>query len=160
MHGPSGGSILISTDYKDILSAFDGLGVKYLVVGAHAMAFHGVARSTGDIDLWVKCDPVNSDKVFRALADFGAPLDNLEKSYLETPGNVFQMGVAPNRIDILTAIDGVVFDDAYESRIEFNLGNLSVPVIGKGHLITNKKAVARPQDLVDIQRLEEIDEKE
>ncbi|MDT8394858.1 MAG: hypothetical protein RRA32_00230 [bacterium] len=145
---------MISSDYKDILSAFAGWEVKYLVVGAHAMAFHGVARSTGDIDLWVKCDTLNSDKVFRALADFGAPLASLNRSDLETAGNVFQIGVAPNRIDILTAIDGVEFDAAYEAREVTEIEGINVPVISRRHLIENKSAVARPQDLVDVQLLE------
>ena len=146
---------MISSDYKDILSAFDSLAVEYLVVGAHAMAFHGVARSTGDIDLWIKCDDANSDKVYRALADFGAPLNDLDKNDLEKPGNVFQIGVAPNRIDILTAIDGVVFDEAYEARGTVEIEGISIPVISKHHLIANKSTVGRPQDLVDIQLLKE-----
>jgi len=146
---------LISSDYKDILSAFDGRGVDYLVVGAHAMAFHGVTRSTGDIDLWVKCDAVNSDKVYRALADFGAPLGELKKSDFEIPGTVYQIGVAPYRIDILTTIDGVVFEDAFKAREIIEIEGLSIPVISRHHLIENKNAVGRPQDLVDIQLLEE-----
>jgi hypothetical protein len=146
---------LISSDYKDILSAFDRLEVEYMVVGAHAMAFHGVTRSTGDIDLWIKCDAVNSDKVYRALADFGASLNDLDKKDLEKPGNVFQIGVAPNRIDILTSIDGVVFDEAYEGRGIVEIVGIKIPVISKHHLIENKITVGRPQDLVDIQLLKE-----
>ena len=126
-----------------------------MVVGAHAMAFHGVIRSTGDIDLWIKCDDVNSDKVYRALADFGAPLNDLDKKDLEKPGNVFQIGVAPNRIDILTSIDGVVFDEAYEGRETVEIVGIKIPVISKHHLIENKITVGRPQDLVDIQKLKE-----
>ena len=128
-----------------------------MVVGAHAMAFHGVTRSTGDIDLWIKCDAVNSDKVYRALADFGAPLDDLDKNDLEKPGNVFQIGVAPNRIDILTAIDGIVFDEAYKARGNVEIEGLTIPVISKHHLIKNKSIVGRPQDLVDIELLNEIE---
>ena len=146
---------MISSDYRDILSAFDDQGVEYLVVGAHAMAFHGVTRATGDIDLRVKCDPVNSEKVYRALADFGAPLDELDRNDLEKPGTVFQIGVVPYRIDILTAIDGVVFDEAYETRGTVEIEGISIPVISKHHLIENKKTVGRPQDIVDIQLLEE-----
>ena len=128
-----------------------------MVVGAHAMAFHGVIRSTGDIDLWIKCDDVNSDKVYRALADFGAPLNDLDKKDLEKPGNVFQIGVAPNRIDILTSIDGVVFDEAYEGRETVEIVGIKIPVISKHHLIENKITVGRPQDLVDIQKLKETE---
>ena len=148
---------MISSDYKDILSTFDGQGVKYLVVGAHAMAFHGVTRSTGDIDLWVKCDPANSERVYNALADFGAPLEDISKTDFEIPETVFQIGVAPYRIDILTTIDGIVFDDAFEAREVVEIEGLRIPVISKHHLIKNKSAVGRPQDLVDIELLEEID---
>jgi hypothetical protein len=157
MRGLSRGSILISKDFKDILSAFDGQGVKYLVVGAHAMAFHGVTRATGDIDLWVKCDSTNSGKVYKALADFGAPLEDISTSDLETPGTVFQIGVAPYRIDILTAIDGVAFEEAFDARGSIDIDGLTIPIISKLHLLENKNAVGRPQDLVDIQLLEEID---
>ena len=148
---------MISSDYKDILSAFEDWGVEYLVVGAHAMAFHGVARSTGDIDLWVKCDADNSVKVYGAMTDFGAPLEDTHKTYFDTPGNVFQIGVAPNRIDILTAIDGVVFSEAYESREKIEIDGLIVPVINRHHLIMNKQAVGRPQDLVDIELLKKTE---
>ena len=148
---------MISSDFKDILSAFDAQGVEYLVVGAHALAFYGVTRATGDMDLWVKCDPTNSEKVFKALADFGAPLESLCMSDLETPGTVFQIGVAPHRIDILTAIDGIEFDDAFAARRSINIEGLNVPVISKQHLIENKSAVGRPQDLVDIELLGEVE---
>ena len=148
---------MISSDFKDILSVFDALKVKYLVVGAHAMAFHGVARSTGDIDLWVKCDADNSEKVFRALAEFGAPMGELDKSDFELPGTVFQIGEAPYRIDILTAIDGVMFDEAYEARGTVEIAEISIPVISKHHLILNKTTVGRPQDLVDVQLLKRIE---
>ena len=137
------------------MSVFDAQEVEYLVVGAHAMAFHGVARSTGDIDLWVKCDADNSEKVFRALAEFGIPLSELDKSDFEIPGTVFQIGVAPYRIDILTSIDGVVFDEAFEARGNVEIEGLTIPVINRHRLIKNKSTVGRPQDLVDIQLLKE-----
>ena len=146
---------MISSDYKDILSAFADWEVEYLVVGAHALAFHGITRSTGDIDLWVKCDPINSEKVYRALADFGAPLEDMDNTYFETPGNVFQIGVAPSRI--MTAVDGVVFEEAYDSRGSIEIDGLTIPVISRFHIIINKSAVGRPQDLVDIQLLEEME---
>jgi len=151
---------LISSDYRDILSAFAAQGVEYLLVGAHAMAAHGVPRATGDIDLWVKCESINAEKVYRALADFGTPMDELDKKDFEIPDFVFQIGVAPNRIDILTTIDGVLFDDAYQARESITIDALTIPVISRHHLIENKKTVGRPQDLVDIQLLEEIEASE
>ena len=148
---------MISSDFKDILSAFDVQGVDYLVVGAHAMAFHGVARATGDIDLWVKCDVANSEKVYKALVDFGAPMVDVNKSDFEIPGTVYQIGVAPHRIDILTAIDGVVFDEAFAARETVNINGFTIPVISKHHLIENKNTVRRPQDLVDVQLLKKTE---
>lgn len=145
---------MLNPDYKDILSIFNGENVKYLVVGAYALAAHGLPRATGDIDLWVRRDPDNAGAVWRALAKFGAPLSDLTEGELRTPGFVFQIGVSPSRIDILTSIEAVEFNDAWRDRLEVEIEGLSVPVIGRAHLIVNKKAVGRPQDLADVERLE------
>jgi hypothetical protein len=107
---------LLSPDYRDILSAFIDERVDYLVVGAYAVASHGLPRATGDLDLWVRCDPKNARRVWNAVAKFGAPVSQLTESELITPGLVFQIGVEPSRVDILTSIDGVEFDDAWSVR--------------------------------------------
>jgi len=138
-----------------MLSALSGAGADYLVVGAYALAAHGLPRATGDIDLWVRPTPPNATRVVAALRHFGAPMGDLTESDLVTPGTVFQIGVEPQRIDILTSIEGVEFDDAWSARYVTRLENLDVPVLARHHLIRNKKAVGRPQDLADVARLED-----
>lgn len=148
---------MLNPDYRDILSAFSDERVEYLVVGAYALAAHGVPRATGDIDLWVRCSDENARRVFRALARFGAPLAGRTHAEFATPGVVLQIGVAPRRIDILTSLDGVEFEDAWAARTEVEIDRLRIPVIGREHFIRNKKTVGRPQDLADVSRLEEAE---
>jgi len=146
---------LLNPDYRDMLSAFSDEQVEYLLVGAYALAVHGLPRATGDLDLWICPSPENADRAWRALARFGAPLDDLKQEDLHTTGMVFQIGVTPCRIDILTAIDGVAFDEAWPNRIEVEIEDLKIPAIGRQELIKNKRITARPQDLADVARLEE-----
>ncbi len=145
---------MLNPDYRDILSIFNEGDVDYLVVGAYALAAHGVPRATGDIDIWIRCEAGNARRVWRALVKFGAPLSELKETDLTSPGLVFQIGVAPSRIDILTSIDGVQFTEAWKGRLELGIEGIRVHVIGRSHLIANKKTVGRPQDLVDVARLE------
>ena len=150
---------MLNQDHRDILSAFTDLGVKFLVVGAHALAAHGVPRATGDLDLHIHSTIDNASLVFDALAVFGAPLDNVSVDDLSKPGTVFQIGVAPNRIDILTLIDGISFYEAWKNRIEIEVDGIQIPIIGRDDLIKNKKAVGRPQDIADVARLMEMEER-
>ena len=145
---------MLNPDYRDILSIFNEEKVEYLVVGAYALAAHGLPRATGDIDLWIDRDERNAHRAWRSLVKFGAPLSDLRESDFSSPGMVYQIGVAPNRIDILTSIDGVEFNDAWRQRIEVTIEGLLVFVISRAHLIANKKTVGRPQDLADIDRIE------
>jgi len=145
---------VLNPDYRDILSIFNEEKVEYLVIGAYALAAHGLPRATGDIDLWINRDEQNAGGVWRSLVKFGAPLSDLKESDFSSPGMVYQIGVAPNRIDILTSIDGVEFNDAWRQRVEINIEDVLVFVISRVHLIANKKTVGRPQDLADIDRLE------
>jgi hypothetical protein len=144
----------LSPDFKDLLSAFNAHRVEYLVVGAHALAAHGHVRATGDLDVWVRPDPANAKRVMDALRTFGTPLQDLTHEDLVTPGTAFQIGVAPIRIDVLTSIDGVAFQEAWEDRITASFVDLPVPVLSARHLIRNKRAVGRPQDLADLDWLE------
>ena len=139
----------MNPDFRDILSVFSDGRVEFMVVGAYAMAFHGLPRATGDIDLWVNATEENSVRVLKALARFGAPIADLSTGDLQRPGVVFQFGVEPRRIDILTSIDGVAFEDAASGVVHLNSDGLLIPVIGKDHLLRNKQASGRPQDLVD-----------
>lgn len=147
----------MNPDFKDLLFAFNDHGVEFLIVGAHALAAHGHVRATKDLDVWVRPESSNAMCVLRALRAFGAPLHGLTEEDLSTPGTIFQIGVAPVRIDVITAIDGVDFDDAWEGRIETNLDGLTVAVLSRAHLIRNKRAAGRLQDLADVERLEEMD---
>src|SRR5215213_6748866 len=108
-------------DFRDILSEFCAAEVEFMVVGAYALAAHGLPRATGDIDLWIRCSEENSTRVWESLIKFGVPLFDLNKEDLMTPGIVFQIGVAPRRIDILTSIDGVDFEEARKDRIEVEI---------------------------------------
>jgi len=137
-----------------MLSALSAEDAEYLLVGAYALAVHGVPRATGDIDLWVRPSRANAEKVLRALARYGAPIGALTLDDLSKPGTVFQIGVAPNRIDVLTAIDAVDFGEAWSRRICTDVAGLSVPVIARDDLIRNKRSTGRSQDQADADRLE------
>ncbi len=156
MRGPLKESPLLNSDFRDILSAFCEERVEFMLVGAYAVAAHGLPRATGDIDLWVKCSEDNADRVLSALKRFGAPLSTFNKEDFFTPGTVIQLGVTPRRIDVLTTITGVDYAEAESERELVNLEGLTIPVIGITQLIRNKKAVGRPQDQADVARLEEL----
>jgi hypothetical protein len=146
---------VLNPDYSDILSAFADAGVEYLVIGAYALAAHGHPRATGDLDLWVRPTPDNAERVMEALSAFGAPLAEVSREDFATPDTVFQIGVSPRRIDLLTTIEGVRFDDAWPERLEIEIEDLPVSVIGRKHFIQNKRALGRPQDRADVERLRE-----
>ena len=147
---------MLNSDFRDILSAFCEEKVEFMLVGAYAVAAHGLPRATGDIDLWIECSEKNADRVWSALSKFGAPLDNLSKQDFLRHGTVVQLGVTPRRIDILTQITGVDYEDAKSNRISIELEGMTVPVIGLTHLLQNKSAVGRPQDEADVVRLKQI----
>ncbi|HEX8394495.1 MAG TPA: hypothetical protein VF665_19265 [Longimicrobium sp.] len=127
---------------------------EYLLVGAYAVATHVIPRSTGDIDLWVRPEIENARRVHLALARFGAPISNLSPEELAKPGFIYQIGVAPVRIDILTAIDGVTFEEAWPDRALTSLFGVQVPVLSRKHLLMNKRATGRLKDLADVALLE------
>ena len=109
---------MLNPDFRDMLSALSAERAEYLLVGAYAVAVHGLPRATGDLDIWIRASDANARRVWRALGRFGAPLSELREADLQTPGIVVQIGVAPRRIDLLTAIDGVAFDEAWSERWE------------------------------------------
>ena len=149
MPGRSKENPLLSQDFIDILSAFSDEDVDYLLVGSYAMAFHGWARATGDIDLWIRPTEENAERVWRALQNFGAPLFDLNIHDLQTPSMVFQMGMPPNRIDIINEIDGVTIEEGWKGREFVEMYELKLPLIGKPDLLKNKKATGRPKDQID-----------
>jgi len=144
-------------DQKDIVVGFNSHGVKYLVIGAHAVGIYAEPRGTKDLDLFIKADEANSKAVFAALAEYGAPLRKMTPAdFNDKPSSVFQLGMEPNRIDILQGIAGVTFDNAWKSREERLLDkDTPAHVISREHLIQNKLAVGRHQDLADVEKLRE-----
>jgi hypothetical protein len=147
----------LNEDFRDILRMLIEEGARFLVVGAHALAVHGVPRATGDLDIWIERDPANSEHVFNALLRFGAPVATLgiSKRDLEEPGMVVQIGLPPRRIDLLTDITGVDFATAWGSRFTSGIGDLEVPFLGRAQLIANKRATGRLRDLADLEALGE-----
>ena len=145
---------MLNKDYSEMLQILSNHNVKFLVVGAYAMGVHGCPRATGDIDLWVMASAENSEKTYNALKDFGAPMAQLDTATFNKSGVVFQIGVAPRRIDILTRIDGVEFDLAYDKRNEIELSGMMIPFISLKDLITNKKSTGRPKDILDVKNLD------
>jgi hypothetical protein len=144
----------VNRDFVEMLSALSAAGAEYLVVGAHAMAAHGRPRATGDLDVWVRPTSTNAERVWQALVQFGAPLHPLTLADLRGPDTIFQMGVEPCRIDVLTHVDGLEFEKAWANRITVEVSGVRVPVLGRADLLANKKTVGRPQDLADVAWLE------
>jgi len=145
---------LFNPDFKEMLLALSDAKIDFLLVGAYAVAAHGHPRATGDLDLWVRPDTETAPKVYRVLADFGAPLHDLTIDDLSKPGMVFQIGVEPSRIDILTAITGVEFNHAWTNRLSIELYGIELCVIGRTDLIVNKRACGRPKDIADAETLD------
>jgi hypothetical protein len=138
-----------------MLCALYDENVEFLVVGAYALAAHGLPRATGDLDIWIRPTAENAQRVWRALDRFRAPLSKLRWEDFCEPDLVFQIGVAPSRIDLLTSITGVAFDDAWLARISFDLEERAIGVLSRQDLLRNKRATARPKDLADAAWLEE-----
>ena len=130
-----------------------GHEVRFLLIGGYALAAHGLPRATGDLDTWVWLDRDNASKIIAALDEFGFGSLGLSVDDFVEPEIVVQLGYPPHRIDIITSIDGVDFDDAWERRMMVNVGGVEVPIIGREELILNKIAAGRPQDLADVARL-------
>jgi hypothetical protein len=127
--------------------------VKFLVVGAYAMGAYGYPRATGDIDIWIEASPANSEKTYRALKQFKAPLSEISTKTFCEKGVIFQIGIAPRRIDIITKIDGVDFEKAYKGRKYIKISRLNIPFISKSDLIKNKESTGREKDKVDAKYL-------
>ncbi len=149
----------INRDFRDLFAALNDAGARYLLVGGYAVAIHAQPRFTKDLDLWIDRTAENSLKVIEALRSFGAPLMDVGAEDLAKPSLIFQIGVAPNRVDLMTSIDGVDFLEAWPEREMTRYGDQELPVIGRAHLIRNKRATGRPQDLIDVEILERSEPK-
>jgi hypothetical protein len=147
----------MNPDFLDLLRSLLAADARFMIVGAYAVGVHGHPRATKDLDVWVEPSVENAPKVMRALREFGAPLMGLTQKDLETPEAGLQIGLEPLRIDVLTKISGISFEQAWPSRTHADFGEgLHCPVIGIDALISNKRAAARPQDLADVAALEKI----
>jgi hypothetical protein len=147
----------VNPDFIDFLAALLAEEARFLVVGAHALAVHGVPRATGDIDVWIERSPENAVCVWRALGAFGAPAESLgvRRADFETPDLVIQIGLPPRRIDVLTGVTGLEFDEAWAGRVLHRVGELDVPFLGRDALVRNKRASGRFKDLGDLEALGE-----
>ncbi len=144
----------MNQDFVDLLRAFVAHDVRFLIVGAYALALHGRPRATGDLDVWVDATPENAASVMRALAAFGAPMGEISEADFARPGVVLQLGVPPGRIDILTDLTGLTFDEAWPGRLRRPFGDVDVDFIGLAAFVQNKRATGRAKDLGDIEGLE------
>ena len=143
----------MNPDFLDLLRAFSAADVRFLVVGAYALAVHGRPRATGDLDVWVDPTTDNARCVMRALAEFGAPLASVAEADFAAPGVTYQIGVPPGRIDILTDLTGITFAEAWPGRLRRAFGDVDVDFIGREAFVKNKRAAGRPTDLGDIDGL-------
>ena len=143
----------MNPDFVDLLRAFSEAEVRFLVVGAYALAHHGRPRATGDLDVWVEATPQNGRRVLQALEAFGAPLHDVTQDDFARPGVVLQMGVPPGRIDVLTELAGIHFEAAWTTRERGAFGDLAVDFIGRDAFIRNKRETGRLKDLGDIEGL-------
>jgi len=143
----------VAKDFKEFFASCNKHGVEYVVVGGYAFALHAYPRYTGDMDVFVKPSESNARLIIKALSDFGFEPSSLAWKDFAGTGRVIQLGFPPLRIDIMTAIDGVSFDDAWSRKVESRYGDEKVYFISKEDLIATKRASGRKQDLLDLESL-------
>ncbi len=147
---------MLDRDLLELLELFRSRGVEYLVVGGHAVAYHGYPRLTEDLDLFVRADTANGQRIVDALDEFGFASLGLTPGDFVAGDRVVQLGRAPNRVDLITRLYGVEFAEAWDRRVAATLDGVPVWMIGRRDLIVNKRATGRPQDVADADRLEHI----
>jgi hypothetical protein len=144
----------MNPDFRDLFAAFNAAEVRYLVVGAHAVMHYARPRFTKDLDVWVDPARENAPRTHAALQAFGAPLDRVTSADFSDPEAVFQIGVAPNRIDVLMGVTGLTFPEAWSRRVPSTYGDIAIHLLAREDLIRNKRATGRPQDLEDLRALD------
>lgn len=151
--------IELPQDFRDFLIALHDAGAEFVVMGGHAVSFHGHVRATKGLDVLVRPDPVNASKVYAALAAFGAPLETFDVNEADFANydGVLQIGLPPRRIDVLNRAAGISFDEAVSEGRNFELEGRPIPIVGLDALLTNKRAVGRKQDLADVEALERLE---
>ena len=150
--------MFVNSDFTDLLKIFSEYNVKYLIIGGYAFIQYAEPRYTKDLDLWISTDPTNASSVYAALRSFGAPLAGLTKDDFSEEGYFYQMGVPPVRVDILMGIPGMDFKQAWRKRVETDFDGLLVSFISREDLIAAKRASGRPQDLIDADTLEQVND--
>lgn len=145
---------MLHSDLREFIGLLNSRSVDYLIVGAHALAFHARPRYTGDLDILIRDSEANARKLEGVIRDFGFGDTGLSAKDFRGPHRVIQLGISPNRIDLLTTLTGVSFEDAWQARVSTTLDDIRVDVIGREQLIANKRALGRPQDIADLQILE------
>lgn len=145
---------MLSPDYEDLFSTLNAFKIKYLVIGAHAVIFYTEPRFTKDMDVWIPAPLNDSQRVYDALKAYGAPLAGVTPKDFQDPGMMLQIGVAPVRVDILVGLSHVSVQEAWKHRVRSRYGKAVINMIGKAELIQAKKAAGRPQDRLDVARLE------
>ena len=143
----------VNSDFKELLHHLNKENVKYLIVGAYAVIYHTEPRYTKDLDIWIATSPENAKQIYEALRQFGAPLDQVQVSDFSREGLVYQIGMEPNRIDILMGIQGIDFESAWKNKVEDFYGDERIYLMGLRDLIRAKEATGRPQDKIDAQSL-------
>lgn len=141
---------MLNPDFREMLSCLKDEDVEFIVIGAYALAAHGLLRATGDIDIWVRNSSDNARRIIRALVKFGAPLSNISEQDFTSPDVVVQLGVEPSRIDLITGIDAIEFDDAWENKLSITIDELEIYILSKADLLKNKLATGRAKDQGDI----------
>jgi hypothetical protein len=145
----------VQQDFRDLLALLNKYKVEYLIVGAYALGFHGAPRYTGDLDVLVRPDPINASSIMQALIEFGFGSVGLTAADFEEEGKVVQLGFPPVRVDILTSITGVSWEQAESGRVKGPFGDVTVHYIGRDEFIANKRALGRKKDLADIEAVGE-----
>jgi len=145
---------MFSQDFREFIELLIKNKAEYLVVGGYAVGIHGHPRYTGDLDIWLNATPVNAERILQSVNEFGFSSFKLTQEDFTKPGNVIQLGYPPLRIDLLTEIDGVSFEECFRNRKEVSIDNLTVNFIGYEDLLKNKKESGRPRDIDDIDHLQ------
>ena len=145
----------VQQDFRDLLELFNKHEIDYIIVGAYALGFHGAPRYTGDLDIFARPDPINAKSIIQALDKFGFGTVGLTAADFEEEGKVVQLGFPPVRVDIITSITGVTWDQAKSGRVEGHFGDVPVHYIGKNEFISNKRALGRKKDLADLEAIGE-----
>jgi hypothetical protein len=154
MHGFQEKTPMMLPNHKDLITSLSDAGARFLVVGGYAVGSYGYARYTGDLDVWIDTSSENVDIVWRVLVEFGAPMGPLKPEDLKDPNLILQLGIPPERVDILCSVSGLLFEKAWEHRQVRDVMGLAIPFLSKQDLIDNKRATGRPKDLADIDWLE------